>query len=145
MNISKETYEKALSQYYAIADIAMGCDMENIREIFREDIIIDTGDCIDVKFRDILVTFKANMCMYKEYGGKAELTNNFVYYENGQFFGVYDLVGNEITRVEVPMKILEDVLRYCENNAIYDKLSKYGDFYYKIKKIMAQHKENLHI
>lgn len=95
MNISNETYEKALSQYYTIADITMGCDMDNIREIFKKDITNDTGDCIDVNFKDILVTFKANMCMYEKFGGKAELTGNFEYYENGQFVGVYDLVGNE--------------------------------------------------
>ena len=33
-------------------------------------------------------------------------------------------------------KILEDVARYCEDQAIYDKLSKYDDFYYRIIKVL---------
>lgn len=36
--------------------------------------------------------------------------------------------------------ILEQVVRYCEDQAIYDKLSKYDDFYYKAKKLLD--KEN---
>lgn len=38
--------------------------------------------------------------------------------------------------VSVPISILEDVCHYCEYNAIYDKLGNFGDFYYKIKKII---------
>lgn len=34
-------------------------------------------------------------------------------------------------------KILEDVARYCEDQAIYDKLGRYGDFYYKIKTLLS--------
>lgn len=34
-------------------------------------------------------------------------------------------------------KILEDVVSYCEQEAIYDKLGNYGDFYYKIKGLLA--------
>lgn len=39
-------------------------------------------------------------------------------------------------KVSVPKEILEDICYYCESQAIYDKLGKYGDFYYKIKKIL---------
>lgn len=35
-------------------------------------------------------------------------------------------------------KILEQVVEYCEDQAIYDKLGNYGDFYYKIKKLLEQ-------
>ena len=35
-------------------------------------------------------------------------------------------------------KILEQVAQYCEDQAIYDKLGNYGDFYYKIKKILSE-------
>lgn len=35
-------------------------------------------------------------------------------------------------------QILENVVAYCEDEAIYDKLSKYGDFYYKIKMILKE-------
>lgn len=37
-------------------------------------------------------------------------------------------------------QILESVAQYCEDQAIYDKLGKYNDFYYKIKKILAEQK-----
>ena len=30
--------------------------------------------------------------------------------------------------------IIQDVIRYCEDKAIYDKLGNYGDFYYKLKR-----------
>jgi hypothetical protein len=35
-------------------------------------------------------------------------------------------------------QILENVVAYCEDQAIYDKLGKYGDFYYKIKMILKE-------
>lgn len=37
-------------------------------------------------------------------------------------------------REELPVEIIKNMLLYCENQQIYDKLSKYGDFYYKGKK-----------
>lgn len=36
----------------------------------------------------------------------------------------------------VSREILEDICHYCENQGIYDKLGNYGDFYYKVKKIL---------
>lgn len=39
-------------------------------------------------------------------------------------------------------KILEDVARYCEDQAIYDKLGRYGDFYYKIKTLLNSQKKS---
>lgn len=38
--------------------------------------------------------------------------------------------------VSVPISVLEDVCDYCEYEAIYDKLGNFGDFYYKIKKLI---------
>lgn len=35
-------------------------------------------------------------------------------------------------------KILEAVAQYCEDQAIYDKLGRYDDFYYKIKQLLKQ-------
>lgn len=43
---------------------------------------------------------------------------------------------NPHVKIEVPKEVLEDVCDYCEHNAIYDKLGDFGDFYYKIKKII---------
>lgn len=36
------------------------------------------------------------------------------------------------------VKILESVKEYCEDEAIYDKLSRYGDFYYKIVELLKK-------
>ena len=33
-------------------------------------------------------------------------------------------------------KVLEDVIKYCEDKEIYDKLTMYGDFYYKAKQLL---------
>ena len=37
-------------------------------------------------------------------------------------------------KMDIDIEILKEVCKYCEDKAIYDKLWKYGDFYYKIKK-----------
>jgi len=34
--------------------------------------------------------------------------------------------------IEVDKKLIKDICNYCERQAIYDKLSRYGDFYYKL-------------
>ena len=34
--------------------------------------------------------------------------------------------------IEVDEKLIKDICNYCETQAIYDKLSRYGDFYYKL-------------
>lgn len=96
MNISKELYEKAVNNWYRLADVTMACDMDNIREVFGEKITNDCGDSIDLNYGSICATFTADMSMYKEYGGKARLSNKFeIYSDEGIFCGVYDLVGNE--------------------------------------------------
>jgi len=43
---------------------------------------------------------------------------------------------NPKREVSVPISVLQDVCDYCECNAIYDKLGNFGDFYYKIKKLI---------
>jgi hypothetical protein len=36
-------------------------------------------------------------------------------------------------REELPIKIIQDMIKYCEKEQIYDKLGSHGDFYYKAK------------
>ena len=43
---------------------------------------------------------------------------------------------NSNQNISIPISVIEDICRYCETQAIYDKLSNYGDFYYKIKKLI---------
>lgn len=40
------------------------------------------------------------------------------------------------TYPKVNRDTLENICRYCEHQSIYDKLSSYGDFYYKVKKLL---------
>ena len=35
--------------------------------------------------------------------------------------------------VKVQTSLVKNILKYCEDNAIYDKLGRYGDFYYKLQ------------
>ena len=39
-------------------------------------------------------------------------------------------------KIEIDIEILKNICKYVEDKAIYDKLSSYGDFYYKIKKLL---------
>ncbi len=34
--------------------------------------------------------------------------------------------------IDVDEKLIKDICNYCETQAIYDKLGRYGDFYYKL-------------
>ena len=34
----------------------------------------------------------------------------------------------------LPESIVNNILRFCEDKQVYDKLGAYGDFYYKLKK-----------
>lgn len=43
---------------------------------------------------------------------------------------------NPDREISVPVSILENVCRYCEHHAVYDKLTEFDDFYYKIKKLL---------
>lgn len=38
--------------------------------------------------------------------------------------------------ITIPLSLAENICEYCENEAIYDKLANYGDFYYKLKKLI---------
>ena len=100
MKIDKNLLDTLIYQWYEVATIAMGCDMDNVREVFKDRITNDTKDCIDVNYKDICVTFTAKMGIsdfYDSYGGKAILLDNFEYYnEGGVFCGRYNLIGEEI-------------------------------------------------
>lgn len=38
--------------------------------------------------------------------------------------------------MDVPIEIIEAIIKYCEDKQIYDKLGTYRDFYYKLKKLI---------
>jgi hypothetical protein len=39
-------------------------------------------------------------------------------------------------KIKVPVEVIENVIKYCESQAVSDKLGKYGDFYYKLKRLL---------
>lgn len=43
--------------------------------------------------------------------------------------------------VSVPLPVIMQVLKYCEDNQIYDKLGNYQDFYYKLNQIRREREE----
>jgi hypothetical protein len=44
--------------------------------------------------------------------------------------------------VSVPLPVIIQVLKYCEDNQIYDKLGTYQDFYYKLNQIRRECEES---
>lgn len=40
------------------------------------------------------------------------------------------------SEITITREVAEAICRYCEDKAIYDKLGKYNDFYYKLKKLI---------
>ena len=45
-------------------------------------------------------------------------------------------------KVEIPLDIVQNILKFCVDNQLYDKLARYGDFYYKLQKIEFDHRNN---
>ena len=43
--------------------------------------------------------------------------------------------------VSVPLPVIMQVLKYCEDTQIYDKLGNYQDFYYKLNQIRRESEE----
>ena len=38
--------------------------------------------------------------------------------------------------VTLPTEMVQNIIKYCEDKQVYDKLGAYGDFYYKLKRIV---------
>ena len=43
----------------------------------------------------------------------------------------------------VPKSLIMNILAYCENQSIYDKLSDYDDFYYKLKRVLNSQNKSI--
>ena len=48
----------------------------------------------------------------------------------------------DIPVVIVPLPVIKQVLKYCEDNQIYDKLGSYQNFYYKLNQIRRECEES---
>ena len=44
--------------------------------------------------------------------------------------------------VSVPLHVIKQVLKYCEDNQIYDKLGCYQNFYYKLNQIRREYEDS---
>ena len=100
--ITREEFNKYLSQYYEIEHITSTSDMQNIRELvdikfLNVSIANDTEEFIDINYKNILVTFKAVKGVsssYDAYGGKAILTDTFeAYSDDGIPIGMFNIDG----------------------------------------------------
>ena len=38
--------------------------------------------------------------------------------------------------IKIPKKVAQDIIKYCEYMQIYDKLERFGEFYYKLKQLV---------
>lgn len=43
----------------------------------------------------------------------------------------------KVETIPVDVKVIKDIIQYCEDKAIYDKLGYYGDFYYRLKNLVG--------
>ena len=48
----------------------------------------------------------------------------------------------KIPVVSVPLHVIMQVLKYCEDNQIYDKLGTYQNFYYKLNQIRREYEDS---
>jgi hypothetical protein len=39
-------------------------------------------------------------------------------------------------KITISRSLAESICKYCEDQAVYDKLGRYNDFYYKIKRLL---------
>jgi hypothetical protein len=44
--------------------------------------------------------------------------------------------------VSIPLNVIKQILKYCEDNQIYDKLGTYQNFYYKLNQIRRECEES---
>lgn len=60
------------------------------------------------------------------------------YIANKDNFVVFKQLKTSFNKEELPIQAIKDCLKYCENQQIYDKLSRYGDFYYKLNQFIKE-------
>lgn len=63
---------------------------------------------------------------------KLNNTNQIVYKIKPDVF----VIIKKPKKIKIDIEIIKNICKYAEDKAIYDKLSSYGDFYYKIKKLL---------
>lgn len=51
---------------------------------------------------------------------------------------ILKMIKSSFNKEELPIQAIKDCLKYCENKQVYDKLSQYGDFYYKLNQFIKE-------
>lgn len=51
---------------------------------------------------------------------------------------ILKMIKSSFDKEELPIQAIKDCLKYCENKQVYDKLSQYGDFYYKLNQFIKE-------
>jgi hypothetical protein len=58
-------------------------------------------------------------------------------YMSKEITHIYETIGKNELMVSISKELIDHIIKYCEDQAIYDKLGKYGDFYYKLKRLIT--------
>lgn len=69
--------------------------------------------------------------------------NNLIYKQFNEIVCKSNIFKNTFNKEELPIQAIKDCLKYCENHyydnlSKYDKLFKYGDFYYKLSQFIKE-------
>lgn len=81
--------------------------------------------------------------LIKEYINN-QMEEVFIEYKNDIIYTSYNSIfyrtiyKSFFNKEELPIQAIKDCLKYCENQQIYDKLSKHGDFYYKLNQFVKE-------
>lgn len=67
-----------------------------------------------------------------------EYKNDIIYKQFNKIIYKSNISKNTFDKEEIPIQAIKDCLKYCENQQIYDKLSRYGDFYYKLTQFIKE-------
>ena len=46
-----------------------------------------------------------------------------------------------MNKIQIDITVAENIIKFCEDRQVYDKLSAYGDFYYKLKQAVREFDE----
>lgn len=126
--------------------------------IYENDVIfkVNFSDFKSKKYGKVIATNNKNLSLprlssdflkfYEDKNGKvdevlvnySELSEPEVYEFNSKEYLSLKPLKENFNIDELPIQAIKDCLRFCEEQSLYDKLAKYGDFYYKFYGFLNQ-------
>lgn len=102
-------------------------------KVFKHEIVEKPADPIEEKIDKIIQGIHkiANEC--DPYSLGLPISDRVEYGNMSNVIREHLIVLNDNV-IELDISLIEEILRYCEYQQVYDKLSNFGDFYYKLKK-----------